>query len=162
MVTGKSPEIIVQNLDLSFGGKTLFTDLGFTIPYEDNVTIFGENGSGKTTFLRLISGVDDYPYFGSIALEGRIGLLPQHFEEVDGDLVAIRVLLRSSYDDEINDFLKLPLKSFSHERLQELNPLGGHEIFKQFSHIGLGEEVLRRPFKTLSGGEKTKILLCVL
>lgn len=162
LVTGKSPEIIVQNLDLSFDGKTLFTDLDFVVSYGDKVTIVGENGIGKTTFLKLLSGVDDYPFSGSIEIEGRIGFLPQHFEEVDGNLLAVEVLLKSLYDDEINEFLELPLTPFSHEWIQELNSLGGHEIFRQVSHIGLRQEILRRPFRLLSGGEKTKTLLCAL
>ncbi|SCU85451.1 LAMI_0C11320g1_1 [Lachancea mirantina] len=162
LVTGKSPEVLVQSLDLTLDKKTLFMDLDFTASYGDKVTIVGENGSGKTTFLNLLAGVDEYPYSGSIKIEGRVGFLPQHFEEVDGDLLAIEVLLRSLYDDEINDFLELPIEPFSQEWLQELNILGGHEIFKQFSLIGLEEETLNRPFKSLSGGEKTKTLLCAL
>lgn len=161
-VTGKAPEIAVHNLDLSFDRKTLFTDLNFAISYGDKVTIVGENGSGKTTFLKLLCAVEDYPYSGSIEIEGRIGFLPQHFEEVDGNELAIRVLLRSLFDDEISQFLELPLEPFSHEWLQELNSLGGHEIFKQSSLIGLGNDILKRPFKSLSGGEKTKTLLCAL
>lgn len=162
VVTGKSPELLVQNLDLALDKKTLFTELDFGVSYGDKVTIVGENGSGKTTFLSLLAGVDEYPYSGSIEIEGRIGFLPQHFEEVDGDLLAIEVLLRSLYDEEINEFLELPMEPFSHEWLQELNSLGGHEIFKQLSHIGLQKETLNRPFKSLSGGEKTKTLLCAL
>lgn len=162
VVTGKSPELLVQNLDLALDKKTLFTELDFGVSYGDKVTIVGENGSGKTTFLSLLAGVDEYPYSGSIEIEGRIGFLPQHFEEVDGDLLAIEVLLRSLYDEEINEFLELPMEPFSHEWLQELNSLGGHEIFKQLSHIGLQKEILNRPFKSLSGGEKTKTLLCAL
>lgn len=162
LITGKSPEIIVHNLDLSFDKKTLFTDLDFAVSYGDKVTVVGENGSGKTTFLKLLSGIGDYPYSGSIEIEGRIGFLPQHFEEVDSEIMAIKVLLGSLYDDEINEFLELPLEPFSHEWLQELNTLGGHEIFKQSSLIGLEDEILKRPFKSLSGGEKTKTLLCAL
>lgn len=162
LITGKSPEIIVHNLDLSFDRKTLFTDLDFAVSYGDKVTVVGENGSGKTTFLKLLSGIGDYPYSGSIEIEGRIGFLPQHFEEVDSEIMAIKVLLGSLYDDEINEFLELPLEPFSHEWLQELNTLGGHEIFKQSSLIGLEDEILKRPFKSLSGGEKTKTLLCAL
>lgn len=162
LITGKSPEIIVRNLDLSFDGKTLFTDLDFAVSYGDKVTIVGENGSGKTTFFKLLSGVDDYAYSGSIEIEGSVGFLPQHFEEVNGDVLAIKVLLMSLYDEEIDGFLESPLEPFSHGWLQELNCLGGHEIFKQSSLIGLSDEILKRPFKSLSGGEKTKTLLCAL
>ncbi|QLL34639.1 hypothetical protein HG536_0H00130 [Torulaspora globosa] len=162
LVAGKAPEIVVENLDLSFDGKTLFTDLNFTLSCGDKVTIVGENGSGKTTFLKLLSGFEEYPYSGSIEIEGRLGFLPQHFEEVDGDDLAINLVLRSLCDYEVDHFLESGLEPFSHEWLQELSSLGGHEIFKQSSLIGLGDEILKRPFKSLSGGEKTKSLLCAL
>lgn len=77
-------------------------------------------------------------------------------------MLAIKVLLMSLYDEEIDGFLESPLEPFSHGWLQELNCLGGHEIFKQSSLIGLSDEILKRPFKSLSGGEKTKTLLCAL
>ncbi|CAI1884061.1 hypothetical protein SEUBUCD646_0D00130 [Saccharomyces eubayanus] len=51
LVTGKPPKIIVQNLDLSFDKKTLFTDLDFKVSYGDKVTIVGENGSGKKDYI---------------------------------------------------------------------------------------------------------------
>ncbi|QLG72296.1 hypothetical protein HG535_0C06510 [Zygotorulaspora mrakii] len=162
LITEKSPEIVVRNLDLSLDKKTLFTDLDFALSYGNKETIVGENGSGKTTFLKLLSGVEDYPYSGSIGIEGTVGFLPQHFEEVDGDELAINVLLRSLYDEDINSFLESSFEPFSHEWLQELNLLGGHEIFRQSSLIGLKNEILKRPFKSLSGGEKTKTLLCAL
>ncbi|SCV99683.1 LAFE_0B00210g1_1 [Lachancea fermentati] len=158
LVTGKPPEIVVHNLDLSFGKKNLFTDLGFAVSYGDKVTIVGENGSGKTTFLKLLSDAEEYPYSGSIEIEGRISFLPQHFE----DLLAIEVLLASLHDDEINEFLKLPSEPLSSNWLQKLNSLGGHGIFKQCSLIVLGDEILKLPFKLLSGGEKTKTLICAL
>lgn len=137
LVTGKSPEITVCSLELSFDRKISFTDLDFAVSYGGKVTIIGANGSWKTTFLKILSGLDDYPYSGSIEIKGRIGFLPQHFEEVDGDVLAIKLLLSSFYDDEINEFLELPLEPFSHEWLQEPSSLGGHEVFSQFSLIGL-------------------------
>jgi ATPase subunit of ABC transporter with duplicated ATPase domains len=125
------------------------------------VTIVGENGCGKTTFLHLLSGVD-YPYSGSIIIEGRIGFLPQHFEEVDSNEVAIVTLLKSLHDPNINQFLEQSYEPFSSEWYQELNSLGGHEIFRQANLIGLANNLLEKPFKYLSGGEKTKTMLCAL
>lgn len=47
LVTGKPPEIIVQNLDLSFDKKNLVRTLTFAVSYGDKVTIVGENRKRK-------------------------------------------------------------------------------------------------------------------
>lgn len=153
----------VSNLTLSFGKKVLFDDLDFSLESGDKVTIVGENGCGKSTFLRLLTGVN-YAYSGSIDIGGRIGYLPQHFEDVDGGKPAILVILESLANIEIKQFLSQAQFSelFSDDWIQELNTLGGHEIFKQAHLIGLSNQLLMKPFKQLSGGEKTKTMLCAL
>lgn len=153
--------ISVSGLDLSIDNKIIFDNLDFSLSMRDRVTIVGENGSGKTTFLKLLFGAD-YPYSGSIIIEGRVGLLPQHFEHVDGDELAILTLLKSLHDPYINEFLKQSYEPFSPEWNNELNSLGGHEIFKQANLSGLSNDIFTKPFKNLSGGEKTKIMLCGL
>lgn len=153
--------ISVSGLDLSFENKILFDDLDFSLSMNEKVTIVGENGCGKTTFLKLLFGAD-YPYSGSVILEGRVGFLPQHFEEVDDNELAIVTLLKSLHDPDINQFLKQSYQPFSEEWNQELNSLGGHEIFRQANLIGLTNDLFKKSFKNLSGGEKTKIMLCGL
>jgi ATPase subunit of ABC transporter with duplicated ATPase domains len=155
--------IELTNVSLSFGKKVLFDDLEFSLNIGDKVTIVGENGCGKSTFLRLLTGAD-YPVSGTINIGGRIGYLPQHFEEVDGDKIAIIVLLESLGDQDITNFLTQyeTHQVFSEEWIQELNTLGGHEIFKQAHLLGLSNELLKKPFKLLSGGEKTKTMLCAI
>jgi ATPase subunit of ABC transporter with duplicated ATPase domains len=156
-----NPEISVNNVSLSFEKKRLFDDLDFSLVSGDKVTIVGENGCGKTTFLRLLNGLD-YPYLGSIVVKGRIAFLPQHFEEIASEKPAIITLLTSLNNPEVNLFLKQPYETFSSEWYHELNSLGLHEIFRQANLIGLENDLLEKPFKQLSGGEKTKIMLCAL
>jgi hypothetical protein len=148
--------ISVNNLDLSFEEKCLYANLDFSLNVGEKVAIVGENGCGKTTFMKLISEVEEYAYSGSVVIEGRVGFLPQHFEHVCGDELAIATLLNSLYDPEIDEFLTLPYEPFSSEWLQELNALGGHEIFKQANHIGLAIDLLKRPSKILVVVRKQK------
>src|SRR6478735_8397212 len=56
-------------------GRTLLSDLDLNFGPE-RIGLVGRNGVGKTTLLRLISG-ELQPHSGSIALNGRLGILRQ-------------------------------------------------------------------------------------
>ena len=55
------------------------------------------------TFLRFLNG-KDFPYSGSIDIGGRIGYLPQYFEDVDGEKLPILILLESLHDRNVDQF----------------------------------------------------------
>jgi ABC transport system ATP-binding/permease protein len=48
--------LTVQNAAVSFGEKTLFDDLSFTICEGDRICLVGRNGAGKTTLINIITG----------------------------------------------------------------------------------------------------------
>ncbi len=77
--------IALQDIRLSFGGQTVFDGISWRIPERARVGLVGDNGTGKTTLLRLILG-DVEPDSGSVATPNRknrtVGYLPQ-------DLVAL-------------------------------------------------------------------------
>ena len=45
----------VQNMTVSFGGDTLFSDVSFRLIAGDRVGLVGKNGAGKSTMLHLIA-----------------------------------------------------------------------------------------------------------
>ena len=59
--------IEVQNLNKSYGDRTLIDDLSFSIPKGAIVGIIGPNGAGKSTLFRMLSGKEQ-PDSGSITL----------------------------------------------------------------------------------------------
>ncbi len=46
----------VRNISKSYGEKTLFSDVSFEIGYKDRAFLFGENGCGKSTLIKIIAG----------------------------------------------------------------------------------------------------------
>jgi ATP-binding cassette subfamily F protein 3 len=48
--------IDVNNITVSFGGRTLFSDVSFSINENDKIALMGKNGAGKSTLLKIIAG----------------------------------------------------------------------------------------------------------
>lgn len=68
----------IENLSKSFGDRVLFSDVTFGIYQGDKIGIIAANGSGKTTFLNIIAGFEDYDSGSVIAKNDlKIGYLPQ-------------------------------------------------------------------------------------
>ena len=68
----------VQGVSKSFGGKLLFRDLNLSLLPGDRVGILGPNGSGKTTFLKLVLGKLQ-PDAGQIKLG--VNTMPAYFDQ---------------------------------------------------------------------------------
>jgi len=48
----------IRNLSKKYGDKTLFSSFNLSLPDKGVFALFGESGIGKTTLLRIISGLD--------------------------------------------------------------------------------------------------------
>lgn len=79
----------IENLSKSFGDRMLFSDVTFGVYEGDKIGIIATNGSGKTTFLNIIAGTEDYDSGNIVAKSGlRIGYLSQ-LAEFDPEMSAI-------------------------------------------------------------------------
>ena len=83
----------VQNMTVSFGGESLFSDISFRLATGDRVGLVGKNGAGKSTLLHLIAK-DQEPTSGSISKEKdiRLGFLRQDIDFEKG-----RTVLEEAY-----------------------------------------------------------------
>ena len=104
----------VENLSKSYGYDPLFTDISFGLDEGDKVGLIAKNGTGKSTLLNLLAGVES-PDAGTMIYRNnlRIGYLPQspEFESaktvlevcLEGDdaaSVAVRAYERSLTDGD--------------------------------------------------------------
>lgn len=128
--------IKVENLTFSYPSSydNIFEDVSFQIDTDWNLGFIGRNGRGKTTFLNLLLG--KYEYSGKIISSVQFDYFP--------------------YD--IDDKGRL-----TENILQEICPLAEEwEFIRELFYLDVDEDVLFRPFETLSNGEQTKVLLAAL
>ena len=128
--------IRVSNLSFSYGEKPLLIGANFRVENGQKVGLVGENGTGKSTLLKLFMG-EEYADEGDIKVEGTIELVPQ---EVKRD----------------------PILDKAESVMKYVNPDGKfaeHEIRKLFDGLGVGQIDLESKPTDYSGGVKTKFAL---
>ena len=76
--------ISIQNLHISFGPKTLVENLSTQIPYGSRIGIIGRNGSGKSTFLKILQNIVEAKS-GRVKLpcDIQFGYVPQVIDEYE-------------------------------------------------------------------------------
>ena len=55
-----TPLLQIDTLTKSFGDKLLFQDISFGIAQGDRIGLIARNGTGKTTLLNIIAGIEPY------------------------------------------------------------------------------------------------------
>lgn len=80
--------VSVNDLTVSFGGFTLFNNIGFMINPNDRIGLVGKNGAGKSTLLKILMGLQQ-PTSGQVSVPGdfTLGYLPQQMAVADGKTV---------------------------------------------------------------------------
>lgn len=128
--------INVTNLTFAYPGSydNIFDNVSFQIDTNWKLGFTGRNGRGKTTFLNLLLG--KYEYIGNISASVNFEYFP--FEIKDKSINTIEVI--NSICIEYQEW----------------------EMRKELSLLNVAEDVLYRPFQTLSNGEQTKVMLVAL
>lgn len=167
----------VQNLTLSFGENTLFSDISFDIKDKEKVGFVGVNGAGKTSLFKIITGeytADSGNCFMSKNV--KLGYMEQH---TCSNSKTIWDELVSVFDDLIQmeqelESLALQLSENHSQALIERQDdltnefsLNGGLTYKSMTRsalIGLGfaEEDFNKPTSKLSGGQRSKLILAKL
>ncbi len=170
----------IKNITKSFGDKILYKNVNLEIATTDKIGLVGLNGSGKSTFLNMISG-EQLPDDGQIIWQGKhtLGVLDQH-AEIDDEITVLEYLrscFNALYEMETRAnayFEQSALDENNSQNLiekgckiiDELNALGFYEvdskIKKVASGLGFTQDKLDLKVKTLSGGQRAKLILCKL
>ena len=128
---------VLKVRDLSIGYDKILGNINFSLERGERLGIIGDNGCGKSTFLKTIMG--KIPKLGgkfSFGNKVEIGYFEQNVESLDGDTTVLDIMREEFPSVDVVDLRKL---------------LGGFEFY--------GDMVFQK-VKSLSGGQKVKLLLC--
>ena len=127
----------LKNLEKSYGSHKVFNGLNYTIERGDRIAVVGVNGAGKSTFSRIVAGVE--PFNGGERVAGYntiVSYFAQHqAEELDMSKEVLQIV------DEVA----------TGEVRTKLRTILGSFLFR-------GDDVFKK-VKVLSGGEKSRLAL---
>ena len=129
--------LTAQNVRKAFGDRVLFSDVELTVKGGERIALLGDNGTGKTTFLRVLLGEEP--------AEGRIRFGPT---------------VKTAYLEQNVQF-ENPKRSLLDTMLYEkkITPQAARDRLGAF--LFRGEDVFQT-VETLSGGEQSRLRLCML
>lgn len=129
-----------ENLEKSYGDKQVFDNVNFFVERGDRIALLGQNGQGKTTLAKILSGnIKDFSGTWNLGHNVNIGYFAQNQEEV---LDPNKTVLQEAEDIATEE---------TRPRVRDL--LG--------SFLFSGEDVEKKT-KVLSGGERNRLALCKL
>jgi ATPase subunit of ABC transporter with duplicated ATPase domains len=164
--------ISVNGLTKHYGDRTLFADASFQLNAGERYGLVGANGSGKTTFLNIMTGAEEASA-GSVSIPKRLrlGVLRQdQFLYEDEDILSVTMMGNPELWDamvERDALLANAHEEFDGDRYTLLEDIihryDGYTAEARAAAIleglGLPAAVHRQPLSTLSGGFKLRVLL---
>ncbi|MFB5760771.1 Lsa family ABC-F type ribosomal protection protein [Paenibacillus medicaginis] len=128
--------INVSNLTFAYDGSydNIFENVSFQIDTSWKLGFTGRNGRGKTTFLNLLLG--KYEYSGHISADISFEYFPFQVQNKENQTLDV---VGEIYPDYVL-----------------------WELMRELSLLKVSDDVLYRPFDSLSNGEQTKVMLAAL
>ena len=143
------PQLTCQKLTIGYEGKTVISDLSFTINTGDYLCIVGENGSGKSTLMRTILKLKT-PTSGQITMDDNLkpcdfGYMPQQTVVQKDFPASVREVVRTGC---LNRCGMRPFYNKSEKKLAEDN----------MELLGVAD-LAGQCYRELSGGQQQRVLL---
>src|SRR5574343_196781 len=171
--------LTLNELSFDFGGRYLYRDVNWQIKPGERIGLVGQNGTGKSTLLRIITG-EYQPSEGSLSKskDCTIGFLNQDLLSYESEESIYHVALQAfdkalKLQTEIDDIISK--MEFDHsdeilnllgEKQEQFEALDGYNIqFKTeeiLEGLGFSTADLQRPLCEFSGGWRMRVMLAKL
>ena len=165
----------VNELNKYYGANHVLKGLSFEIFEGEKVGLLGKNGAGKSTLFKILAGMESYES-GSVIIPSsvKVGVLdqipeyPDNYSVMDVLMTAFEKHLvlkqeMNKLEQEMSiNYEKKIMKHYG-EIQASFEAMGGYtiesEVAKICNGLQISQDIQKREFKLLSGGEKTKINL---
>lgn len=142
-------EFELKNLGFSSSGKKILDDINLTIEKGTHLTLTGPSGSGKSSLLKILSGLLSHSQ-GTLLFQG------QDVASMDPVLYRRQVSYCFQqpvlFGQTVRDNMVFPFE------IRGL-PFDQEKVLSALNRLNLGPEFLDKPIKELSGGEKQRVAL---
>ncbi|TPD65685.1 ABC transporter ATP-binding protein [Flavobacterium microcysteis] len=138
-VTPGKVVIEAEDVTKSYGDKTILKDISLLVERGSKIAFVGQNGQGKSTFIKAI--VNDIDYTGTIKLGHNVQL--GYFAQNQAEYLDGEITLLQTMQDAANDTNR-----------SKVRDMLGSFLFR-------GDDVEKK-VKVLSGGERNRLALCKL
>ncbi|MEK3990892.1 ABC-F family ATP-binding cassette domain-containing protein [Robertmurraya sp. FSL R5-0851] len=166
--------ISIDNVTKTYGEKELFNEISFTISAKERVGLIGVNGTGKSSLLKIVAGVD-FPDSGEVTapkdyriayseqnpdLNPELTILDQVFA---GEAPVLKLL--KEYEETLLELNRVPDDTKIQEKLfdlqKKMDALDGWDASTNAKTIlnKLGIEEYEKKIGELSGGQKKRVAL---
>jgi len=161
----------VSNLSVQFGKRILFDEVNTTFNNGNCYGIIGANGSGKSTFLKIIAGKQD-PTSGHVHLEPgkRMSVLEQNHNLYDEHTVLETIIMGNKPLFKLKSEIDALYADYTDENAEKIGELqvefeemngwnADSDAAAMLSNLGIKEEFHYTLMKDLDGKQKVRVLL---
>ena len=158
----------VENISKAYSDKKLFENISFGINEGDKIGLIGVNGTGKTTLLKILSGLENEDEGRIIKtnnvnieylpqdmdIDGEISILEQVFKGNSANMKVLRDYQKAIYDETSSKDLIIELT-------EEMDRINCWDLESDAKNIltKLGITDFQKKMNKLSGGEKKRVML---
>ncbi len=161
----------VSNLSVQFGKRVLFDEVNTQFVQGNCYGIIGANGSGKSTFLKIVSGKQDATS-GHVHLEPgkRMSVLEQNHNAFDDFMVLETVVMGNKDLFKVKSEIDKLYEDYTDENAEKIGELqitfeemngwnADSDAATLLSNLGIGENLHYTAMADLDGKQKVRVLL---